>query len=133
MEAARATNYGLSHWMPTIELNVLEGGFGAGPGRTLDWANRFDLGVHVRWSLNEFGTAKLKRRQAEANIQQVQLSYHDLRSKLTLGVQEARDAVTSGYEQIQLAEKHIRYAEESFKLSDARLKQNVTAVFDEVK
>lgn len=125
VEAARNTNYGWSHWLPSIELCVLEGGFGAGPGRQLDWANRFDLGVHMKWNLNEFATSKLKRRQADANIQQAHLSYHDLRSKLTLGVQEARDATTGGYEQIQLADKHYRYAEESYKLSDQRWKQNI--------
>ena len=122
---ARNTNYGLSHWMPSIEMNVLEAGFGAGPGRQLDWANRFDFCVHMKWNLNEFAVSKLKRRQADANIQQAHLSFHDLRSKLTLGVQEARDATNGGQEQIQLAEKHIRYADESFKLSDQRLKQNV--------
>ncbi len=125
VEAARNANYGATHWMPSIEVNILEGGFGAGPGQQLDWANRFDLGVHMKWSLNEFTMAKLKRRQADATIQQVQLSYHDLRSKLTLGVQEARDAIHSGKEQVNLAEKHIRYAEESYRLSDVRLKQNI--------
>lgn len=125
VEAARTTNYGLSHWMPSVEVSVLEGGFGAGPGRGLDWANRFDLGVHMKWNLNAFGDSKLKRRQSDANIQQVQLSYHDLCSKLTLGVQEARDAIHSGHEQIQLAQRHISYAEESYKLSDTRLKQNI--------
>lgn len=125
VEAARNTNYGFNHWMPAIELNVIEGGFGAGPGRQLDWTNRFDLCVHMKWNLNEFAISKLKRRQADANIQQAHLSYHDLRAKLTLGVQEAREASIGGREQIQLAEKHIRYAEESYKLSDQRLKQNV--------
>jgi hypothetical protein len=125
VEAARNTNYGLTHWMPSIEMNVLEGGFGAGPGRQMDWANRFDLCVHMKWNLNEYATSKLKRRQADANIQQAHLSYHDLRAKLTLGVQEARDAITGGTEQIQLAERHIRFAEESYKLSDQRLKQNI--------
>jgi outer membrane protein TolC len=125
VEAARNTNYGLNHWMPAIELNVLEGGFGAGQGRQLDWANRFDFCVHMKWNLNEFAISKLKRRQADANIQQAHLSYQDLRSKLTLGVQEARDATIGGREQIQLAERHIRHAEESYKLSDQRLKQNV--------
>lgn len=125
MEAARNTNYGLTHWMPSVELNVVEGGFGAGPSRSMDWANRFDLGVHMRWNLNEFVYSKQKRRQADANIQQVHLSYQDLRSKLTLGVQEARDAIHSGQEQIHLAEQHIKFAEESYKLSDQRLKQNI--------
>jgi outer membrane protein TolC len=125
VEAARSTNYGLTHWMPSIEVNLIEGGFGAGPGRQLDWANRFDLGVHMKWNLSEFYYSKLKRQQADANIQQVHISYQDLRAKLTLGVQEACDAIQSGREQIALAEKHIRYAEESYKLSDLRLKENI--------
>lgn len=125
VQAARNTNYGLTHWMPSVELNVVEGAFGAGPGRQLDWANRFDVGVHMRWNLNEFYYSKLKRHQADMNIQQVHISYQDLRAKLTLGVQEARDAIHSGKEQIELAEKHIRFAEESYRLSDIRLKENI--------
>ncbi len=125
VQEARNTNYGASHWMPSIELNVIEGGYGAGPGRQIDWANRFDAAVHMRWNLNEFVYAKQKRHKADMNIQQVHLSIHDLRSKLTLGVQEAREATHSGREQIKLAERHISHAEESYKLSDQRLKNNV--------
>ena len=126
VEAARSTNYGWTHWMPSIELSAAEGGFGASPvGQQYAWANRFDLGVHMRWNLGEFVYAKQKRRQADANIQQVRISADDLRAKLTLGVQEARDAINSGVEQVELAEKHIRYAEESYNLSKTRLKENV--------
>ncbi len=126
VERARNANYGLTHWMPSVEVNVMEGGFGASPaGRSYDWANRFDAGVHIRWNFNEFVYAKQKRHQADANIQQVHLSVQDLRSKLTLGVQEARDAIHSGIEQVALAEKHIRFAEESYKLSDQRLKNAI--------
>jgi outer membrane protein TolC len=126
VEAARATNYGWSHWMPSIELNMVEGGFGASPaGQDFAWANRFDMGVHMKWSLSEFVYAKQRRHQADANIEQVHLSYQDLRSKLTLGVQEARDAILSGHEQIQLAERHINYAEESYRLSSLRLKEGI--------
>lgn len=125
VEAARNTNYGLVHWMPSIEIAVSDGGFGAGPGRSMDWTNRFDSAVRLRWNLNEFSQSRHKRRQADANIQQVQLSYQDLKAKLTMGVQEARDATHSGHEQIRLAQQHIRFAEESFKLSDQRLKQNI--------
>jgi outer membrane protein TolC len=126
VEAARNANYGLTHWLPSVEVNVMEGGFGASPaGRSYDWANRFDAGVHVRWNLNEFVYAKQKRHQADANIQQVHLSVRDLRSKLTLGVQEARDAIHSGIEQVALAEKHIGSAEQSYDLSDKRLKNAI--------
>jgi outer membrane protein TolC len=126
VEKARNANYGLTHWLPSVEVNVMEGGFGASPaGRSYDWANRFDAGVHVRWNFNEFLFAKQKRHQSDATIQQVHLSVQDLRSKLTLGVQEARDAIHSGIEQVALAEKHIRFAEESYKLSDQRFKNAI--------
>ena len=100
---------------------MMEGGFLASPiGQPYSSANRFDAGVHVRWSLNEALYAKQRRQQADSNIQQVRLTYDDL-AKLTLGVQEACDAIQSGYDQVALAEKHIRYAEESHRLSAQRL------------
>lgn len=126
VEAARRANYGLSHWMPVVELNIIEGGFGAAPsGSAYDYTNRFDLAFRFKWSLSEVANSKQKRRQADANIAQVRLSYDDLRAKLTLGVQEAHDAIKSGMEQIHLAEKHIKAAEESYRLSDQRLKDMV--------
>jgi outer membrane protein TolC len=126
VEAARNSNYGLTHWMPSVEVNLVEGGFGAAPnGTPYAWANRFDAGIHVRWSLSEFVYSKQRRQQADANIMQVRVSIDDLRSKLTLGVQEAREAVHSGAEQIDLAKKHINYAEDSYRLSKQRLEQNI--------
>jgi outer membrane protein TolC len=126
VEAARDSNYGLSHWLPSVELNVIEGGFGASPvGQPYTWANRADVGVRMKWNLSEFVYAKQRRHQADANIEQVHLTYEDLKAKLTLGVQEARDAILSGREQVQLAEKHIAYAEESYRLSSTRLKEGV--------
>lgn len=126
VESARNANYGWSHWMPSIELGVTEGAFGASPtDKQYDWANRFELGVHMRWNLGEFVYAKEKRRQADANIAQVRLSGDDLRARLTLGVQEARDSINSGIERVELAEKHIRFAEESYNLSHTRLKENI--------
>jgi outer membrane protein TolC len=126
VEAARGANYGLTHWLPSIEVSLTEGGFGASPsGQAYSWANRLDAGVHMKWNLSEFLYAKQKRHQADANIQQVRLTYDDLRSKLTLGVQEARDAIHSGIEQVHLAQKHITFAEESYKLSAQRLKEGI--------
>ncbi len=126
VEAARRANYGLSQWMPSMELSVLEGGFGAAPGTTAyDYASRFDLAFKFKWNLSEFAASKQKRRQADANIEQVRLTYDDLRAKLTLGVQEAHDAIHSGIEHVNLAERHIRSAEESYRLSDQRLKDMV--------
>jgi outer membrane protein TolC len=125
VEAARGSNYGWQHWIPSIELWAQEGAFAAGPGSQLDWANRFDMRVDLRWSLNEFVYAKQKRQQADMHIQQVQMSLYDLRMRLTLGVQEARESILSGIERVTLAQKHINHAEESYRLSEQRLKQNI--------
>ena len=126
VESARNANYGLNHWMPSVEVSLIEGGFGAASGsRSLDWANRLDFGIRLRYNLTDIGFSKHKRRQADSNIEQVQLSVQELRAKLTLGVQEARDAIHSGLEQVTLADKHIRYAEESHKLSDTRFREGI--------
>src|SRR5262249_54874302 len=48
---------GASRLLPALEVRALEGGFGAGPGASLDWDNRFNLGVQFRWSLSDRCTA----------------------------------------------------------------------------
>src|SRR5262249_36764678 len=35
---------GPGRYLPALELRTVEGAFGAGPGDSLDWANRFDMG-----------------------------------------------------------------------------------------
>jgi outer membrane protein TolC len=111
--------------MPTLEMRALEGAFGAGPGARLDWDNRFDLGLQARWNLTDLCTANEQKRLAESRIQQLHLTYQDARAKLTAGVREAQDASLTGREEIRLAGEAIRHANEGYKLSDKRLKDNV--------
>jgi outer membrane protein TolC len=102
-----------------------EGAFGAGPGSNLDWANRWDLLVNVRWNLTDVLTARERRQQADVKMRQLHLTYQDLRAKLTLGVQEAREAALSGDEQVRLAEQRIAYAEQSLAQSESRWQENI--------
>ncbi|MBI1832258.1 MAG: TolC family protein [Planctomycetes bacterium] len=126
VETARNANYGITHWMPSVEVNLVEGALGASPAsRSYDWSNRLDVGVRLRYNLTDIAFSKHKRRQADSNIEQVQLGVQDLRAKLALGVQEARDAIHSGLEQVSLAERHIRFAEDSHKLSDTRFREGI--------
>jgi outer membrane protein TolC len=112
---------GPGKWMPVLEMRVLEGGFGAGPDATMDWANRFDLGLQARWNLTEFLTAKERSRLAMSRMQQVQLTYDDLKGRLTLGVREAHEASRSGLVQIQQANRAVERAAEAYKLASIRL------------
>jgi outer membrane protein TolC len=111
--------------MPTVEMRAIEGLFGCGPGSTLDWSNRFDLGVQARWNLTDLFTANEQKRLADSRMTQLHLVYQDVRAKLTMGVQEAQQASLSGREEIKLAEDAMQHASEGYTLSNKRLKSNV--------
>jgi outer membrane protein TolC len=81
--------------------------------------------LHLKWNLTQALTARARRRQADAQQQQVRISYQDLRAKLTLGVQEARESCLSGAEQMRLSESQIQEAENSYQLSNSRFKENI--------
>lgn len=110
--------------LPTVGVCLEEGSFGAGPDSQIHWSNRFDVGLQARWNLTQLLTARDEKRIAESKRRQVQLSYDDLRGKLTLGVREAREAILSGRQQIEQGSKQIQEASEAYRLSDLRLKQN---------
>jgi outer membrane protein TolC len=125
IDQARARAEGPQKWLPALEVSMAEGAFGAGPGGQSSWDNRWDMGLHLRWNLTEALTARDKRRLADTQIQQARLAHHDLRARLTLGVEEAREASQSALDQLPLCEKQIQKAEATYKLSNSRLKENI--------
>ncbi len=119
---------GPGQYLPVVRMRMLQGGFGAGPGSELDWDNRWDLGVQVRWNLTEHLTRRERRRVAQARLDQLHWAQQDLRGKLTLGVQEAREAIHSNREQIRLAEEQVRQSEQAYKLSYEQMRNNIPGV-----
>jgi outer membrane protein TolC len=111
--------------LPTLEMRMAEGGFGAGPGASLTWDNRWDLNLQMRWNLNGLAGAQERQRVAQSKLCQVHLTYQDLRGKLTAGVREAHDAIQSGREQMALGDEQIRHAQKAYELSHLRLVNNV--------
>jgi outer membrane protein TolC len=109
--------------LPTFEMHMAEGGFGAGPGDRLDWDNRWDLVLQARWNLTPLVTAKDRQRAANAKMQQAHLAYQDLRGKLAAGVQEARETTLSGRHELEFVAGQIKNAEEAYTLSDQRLRE----------
>lgn len=116
---------GCGKFLPTFQARMDEGGFGAGPGDSMTWDNRWDLVLQARWNLTDLVTAHDRQRVAQTKLNQVQLTYQDLRGKLTAGVQEAREAILSGQEQIQWTERQVQHSDEAYQLSSGRLKDNV--------
>jgi outer membrane protein TolC len=124
---------GPSRFLPTLTAQALEGGFWAGRDNALDPANRFDLGVQARWNLTELCTADARRRVASSLHAQAQFTYCDLRGKLALGVQEARESIISGREQLTFAESQIQQAKSALDLSEVRLREAIPgSTFSEV-
>ncbi len=116
---------GPGRFMPAFDLFMNEGAFGTGPNASMSWANQMNLVLAARWNLTEVLTARERKHQADLQAAQVHLSYHDLRGKLALGVTEARAAILSGQDQIQLAQEQVRYAEKAYERSASRLKENI--------
>lgn len=116
-------SYGLHNMLPTFGLTVFEGAIGAGPGGTLAFDNRFDVTFSMRWNLAELAKTEYNRQRARHRLAQTAFAMQDLRGKLAMGVQEGKDAVLHGREQIGLAVDQIKEASESYRLSETRVEK----------
>jgi outer membrane protein TolC len=125
IQEALEKSKGPSKYLPILELCVGEGAFGAGPGDSLQWSNRMDLGLQARWNLGEHVTEKDRARIANSKLRQAVLSSQDLRAKLSSGVQEARESSLNGKEQVRITAEQVQHALEAYRLSKLRMKENV--------
>jgi outer membrane protein TolC len=116
---------GHSNLIPIVELKMCEGLFGAGPGGSSTWDNRWDMLLQFRWNLTDLATRCDRQRAAEARVAQTQYAYDDLRGKLTAGVHESREGILSGREQYQSGQEQIKNAREAYRLSDDRLSRAI--------
>jgi outer membrane protein TolC len=116
---------GPGKYLPVLEMRMIEGGFGTGPGDSMTWDNRWDLGLQARWNLMEWVTAHDRQRVLEAKTEQAHLAFQDLRGKLTAGVKEAREAIVGGQEQIHLAQEQVNEARRVHDLSEKRVQNLV--------
>ena len=116
-------SHGLHNLLPTVQLNIFEGAIGAGPGGSLPFDNRFDVGLNLRWNVAELAQTEAKRRRARLRQAQTMHAFQDLRGKLALGVQEGKDAVLHGREQIGLGAEEVKRRSEGYRLSEERLEK----------
>ena len=120
---------GPARFLPIVQFQMGEGLFGAGPGGTMAWANRFDMGVQAKWNVSDAFSAHKKRQVALSQINQVQMTYAELKARLALGVQEARTTSLASAAQFAAAEELIKegrlVAEKTRLLADNQM-NNVT-------
>ncbi len=125
IDSAIQKSQGAARLLPRVDLFAGEGDFAAGPNSTLNNSNRFDLGVAVTWNITNLATRCERKRAAEAQRMQAQYAFADLRGRLTLGVQEARETALSDRDEIGLAQDQISHAEAAHKLSKQRLEESI--------
>jgi outer membrane protein TolC len=127
-----AKSQGPGRYMPVVQMQMAEGVFGAGPGASSTWDNRWDLALQVRWNLTDYLTADAKQRVTNSQVCQVKLNYQELRGRLTLGVKEARETILGSAEQLRLSDEQIRQARRARELSQLRLDRLLGGTFGEV-
>lgn len=116
---------GCGRFMPVVELHMGESLFGAGPGSSLTFGNRWDMCLGFRWNLSQLCTAQEKMNKTHAQQAQAEFSYKDLKGKLALGVQESQQVILSAQAQLGVSAEQLKNAKESHRVTNLRLKEQV--------
>ncbi len=118
-------SYSARQLLPTVQLGVYEGLFGAGVGGSLSFDNRFDLALQMKWNLTQLFSAESQRRLARSSRDQAQWTLQEARGKLAAGVQEAQQSILSGRERISVSMEQVKHASDSYRLSNRRLEEGL--------
>ena len=84
-----------------------------------------DAGFKIGSSLSELFTQRQKRRLLLAKLEEARLANQELQAKLALGVEEARQTILAGREQMRQGEEQVVKARRAYELSHERLKLTV--------
>jgi outer membrane protein TolC len=112
---------GPGRFLPVFETRMVEGGFGTGPGDQMTWDNRWDLGLAVRWNLTDLFTHCDRQRVLHAKAAQAHFADADLRGQLAASVQEARDSILFGREEIRVGDTYVEQARLAYTMARDRM------------
>jgi len=110
--------------LPTLQVNLFEGPFAAGPGSDMTWSNRFDAGVQARWDITALLGARQQQALAKNRLMQLHLNHQELANKLAAGVKEACTTIVLAREQMALGMSAIQHTSESHRLNELRVREN---------
>jgi outer membrane protein TolC len=84
-----------------------------------------DAGFKIGCGLSELFTQRQKRRLLQAKLEEARLAGQGLQAKLAMGVDEARQTILAGREQMRQGEEQVVKARRAYELSHERLKLTV--------
>jgi len=110
--------------VPSVILGVSEGGYGGGPGSTVDdFRGRFDLDAVAYWELRNFGAGEATARQAaRSRLEQSKLMQVRVLDQVAREIVEAHAQSESLRGQVTLAQSGIRFANESYRRNLERIR-----------
>jgi len=82
------------------------------------------FGDSTGWNLTTSATRRQQQCVTQAELAQAHIAYQDLRAKLTMGVQESREAVLSARDQLTMGLNQLKHATAACERSEYRLTQS---------
>ncbi|MGF1577952.1 MAG: TolC family protein [Gemmataceae bacterium] len=112
-------------WLPSLLLGVSYGGFGGGPGTTIDpFRDRFDLDAGMYWEIRNLGFGEhAVRAQASSRVEQARLREMRLLDEIARQVAEARTQVRSRIRQIAVAQGGLVAAKQAWQRDLDRIRE----------
>jgi outer membrane protein TolC len=110
--------------LPSVLLDMSQGGYGGGPGDTLtDFRGRMDFDATAYWQLRNFGLGEAAARDAaRARLEQSKFSQVRLMDRVAREIVEAHAQCESLRGQIGVAESGIRVAGDSYQRNLQRIR-----------
>lgn len=121
-------SYGKRNLLPTVELCVWEGLFGAGPGGSLTFDNRLDVGLQLKWNLTALLRAEEQRKLVRSKLEQTRWTLKDVKDRLAAGVQEATTTIKDSREMLGHGVRQIQEASRAYQKADDQLEEGIKGV-----
>ena len=121
-EAHRREKY--APFIPSVLLGFSTGGFGGGLGNELDdVSDRYDFDALMSWQVRNLGFGeRAARQQTSAQLQQAQFEQLRLMDRVAREVAESFAQVRYRRQRLEITEKGIRYARDSYRRNMERIR-----------
>lgn len=112
-------------YVPNLQVGYSTGRFGGGLGTNFgNWGGRYDIDALMTWELRNLGIGEQAARdERKSQVRQAMLSMQVLYDQIVQQITEARAQVAVRREQIDICEKAVESANESYRKNLDRIRQ----------
>ncbi|MFM7518070.1 MAG: TolC family protein, partial [Pirellula sp.] len=112
-------------YVPNLQVGYSTGRFGGGLGTNFgNWGGRYDIDALMTWELRNLGIGEQAARdERKSQVRQAMLSMQVLYDQIVQQITEARAQVAVRREQIDICEKAVESADESYRKNLDRIRQ----------